>query len=135
MSDTPTMDDLARLYIKMRDKISAIEAEAETKVKEIKAQQAEVSTAMKDMMLAEKANSVRTPSGTVTLLTKTRFQAQDWDSFYNFIVEHNAPHLLEKRISQGAMANFLEANPEKRPVGLVSDTEYQISVRRPSTKE
>ena len=90
---------------------------------------------MKDMMLAEKANSVRTASGTVTLLTKTRYQAQDWDAMYTFIVENNAPHVLEKRISQGAMATFLEANPEKRPIGLVSDTDYQISVRRPSTKE
>lgn len=135
MSDTPTMDDLARLYIKMRDKVSAIEAEAEAKVKEIKAQQAEVTAAMKDMMLSTGASSVRTGSGTVTLLTKTRYQAQDWDSFYTFIVENNAPHLLEKRISQGAMGSFLEANPDKRPIGLVSDKEYQISVRRPSTKE
>jgi hypothetical protein len=83
-------------------------------------------------MLSSGSKSVRTASGTVSLLTKNRYQAQDWDAMYNFIVDNAAPHLLEKRIAQAAMAAFLEANPEKKPVGLVLDQEYQISVRRPS---
>jgi len=40
--------------------------------------------------------------------------------------------LLEKRIAQGNMAKFLEENPGLLPPGLNSNTEYGISVRKPT---
>jgi hypothetical protein len=35
---------------------------------------------------------------------------------------------------QGNMAKFLEENPSLLPPGLNSDTEFDVSVRKPSTK-
>ena len=67
------------------------------------------------------------------ILTKTRFNTQDWDSFKNFIIEHQVPDLLEKRIAQGNMATFLEENPGLVPPGLNSITEFDIRVT-PSRK-
>jgi hypothetical protein len=47
-----------------------------------------------------------------------------------FILEHQVPDLLEKRIHQGNMKQFLEENPELLPPGLNSDSEYTVTVRR-----
>jgi hypothetical protein len=68
----------------------------------------------------------------VILATKTRYYTQDWSSFKDFILEHDAVDLLEKRIAQSNMAQFLEQNPGLVPPGLNSDTEYDVTVRRPS---
>lgn len=128
------LDKLTRVYMKMRAKIQEIEAEYETKIDALKEQQKEVKNAIKDLMLAQGSKSVRTDYGTVLLTEKTRFYTQDWDSFKTFVVEQDAVDLLERRIHQSNMAKFLEENPSLLPPGLNSDTEFDVSVRKPSTK-
>lgn len=128
------LDKLTRVYMKMRAKIQEIEAEYEAKIDALKEQQKEVKNAIKDLMLAQGSKSVRTDYGTVLLTEKTRFYTQDWDSFKTFVVEQDAVDLLERRIHQSNMAKFLEENPSLLPPGLNSDTEFDVSVRKPSTK-
>lgn len=126
------MDKLARIYMKMRLAIQEIEREYDTKIEALKGQQQEVKNAMKDQMLASGSKSVRTDHGTVMLTEKRRFYTQDWDSFKKFVVDQEAVELLERRIHQTNMAKFLEENPSLVPPGLNSDTEFDISVRKPS---
>jgi len=87
---------------------------------------------MKDQMLAMGSTTMRTDAGTVMLSKKTRYSTSDWEEFKLFMVEHDAIDLLEKRIAQSNMAKFLEENPGIVPPGLNSDTEYAISVRKPT---
>jgi hypothetical protein len=47
-----------------------------------------------------------------------------------FVVENNAPDLLEKRLHQGNVKQFIENNPDLVPPGLNVDSEYSITVRR-----
>jgi len=126
------MDKLAKVYRKMATRIQELTQAFENEVEVIKAQQEQVKLALKDQMLALGMSSVRTDQGTVVLSTKTRYNTQDWDSFKEFVLEHQAVDLLEKRIAQGNMATFLEENPKLLPPGLNSVTEYAISVRKPT---
>ena len=126
------MDKLAKIYRKMQAKIQELTTEYDTAVEAIKTQQEAVKNALKDQMLVMGVNSVRTDNGTVVLSTKTRYNTQDWDSFKEFIKEHDALDLLEKRIAQTNMATFLEDNPGVVPPGLNSVTEYQVSARKPT---
>lgn len=126
------MDKLAKVYRKMATKIQELTAEYDAAVEEIKRQQDAVKNALKDQMLVMGVSSVRTDNGTVVLSTKTRYNTQDWDSFKEFVVAHDAVDLLEKRIAQANMAQFLEENPGVVPPGLNSMTEYAISVRKPT---
>ena len=126
------MDKLAKVYRKMAAKIQELTSEYDAAVEEIKRQQDAVKTALKDQMLVMGVSSVRTDNGTVVLSTKTRYNTQDWDSFKEFIKEHDALDLLEKRIAQTNMGTFLEENPGVVPPGLNSMTEYAISVRKPT---
>lgn len=126
------LDKLAKVYRKIKMQIDTLTQEYDTKVETLKAQQEEIKFAMKDLMRAMGSTSVRTDSGTVTLLTKTRYETQDWDSFKKFIVEHEVVDLLEKRVAQGNMAKFLEENPGLVPPGMNSRTEFEIRVTKPT---
>lgn len=130
--DTVPLDRLAKVYRRIRTQIADLTQEYDTKVETLKAQQDEIKNAMKDQMKALGVTSVRTLEGTVVLSVKTRYSTQDWDAFKTFVVEHDAVDLLEKRIAQTNMAQFLEENPGVVPPGLNSSSEYDISVRKPS---
>lgn len=134
MTDTEVipMDRLAKIYLKIRAAKQALTQEYEAELSTLEEQEAELKNAMKSQMLALGSKSVRTDAGTVMLGQKTRYHTQDWGSFKEFVVQHDALDLLEKRIAQSNMSKFLEENPGLVPPGLNSDTEYQISVRKPT---
>jgi ribosomal protein L4 len=131
-TETIPLDRLAKIYRKIRSEIATLTQDYDTKVEALKAQQEELKNAMKDMMKTMGVTSVRTAQGTVVLSVKTRYNPQDWDSFKKFVVEHDAVDLLEKRIAQSNMSQFLEENPGLVPPGLNSHAEYDISVRKPT---
>ena len=126
------MDKLAKVYRKIRDHIQTITKEHETEVAALKAQQDEIANAMREQMKALGVKSVRTEHGTVTMSMKTRYMSQDWDAFKTFMVENNALDLVERRISQLNMATFLKENPDNIPPGLSSESEYAITVKKPT---
>jgi len=131
-TETIPLDRLAKIYRKIRSEIATLTQDYDTKVEALKAQQEELKNAMKDMMKTMGVTSVRTAQGTVVLSVKTRYNTQDWDSFKKFVVEHDAVDLLEKRIAQSNMSQFLEENPGLVPPGLNSHAEFDISVRKPT---
>lgn len=126
-----TMDRLTRVYIKMRDKMSALTADYEKAFEAVKLQQAEVAGAMKDIIRTAGGTGMKTEYGTVALKTTTRFYATDWDAMGAFIIEHKMPLLLEKRIAQSNMREFLEQNPGVVPPGLNTMSEITVSVTKP----
>lgn len=132
-NDVP-MDKLARVYRKMQARIQELTAAYESEVEALKTQQETIKNALKDQMLALGVKSVNTDAGTVILSTKTRYNTQDWDAFKQFVIENDAVDLLERRIAQTNMATFLKENPSLFPPGLNSNTEFSISVRKPSHK-
>jgi hypothetical protein len=126
------LDKLARVYRKIRDRIQDLTKEYESAVEELKIHQDEIKNAMKDQMLALGSSSIKTPEGTIILSQKNRYYTDDWDSFKQFVIEHDALDLFEKRIHQGNMAEFLEENPGLVPAGLNSMSQYDVSVRKPT---
>ena len=117
----------------MKAKIDELTKEYDNEVEKLKVQLDEIKIGMKEQMKATGVSSVKTEFGTVSLVTKTRYSTQDWDSFKRFVVEHDVVDLLEKRIAQANMAKFIEENPGLVPPGLNSMAEYDIRVLK-STK-
>jgi len=126
------LDKLARVYRKIYGRVQELTQEYESEIEKLKMQQNELKSAMKDQMLLLGTNSVRTDEGTIILSQKTRYYTNDWDSFKNFVVEHDALDLFEKRIAQKNMSMFLEENPGVVPAGLNSMSEYAVTVRKPT---
>jgi hypothetical protein len=130
METQVTADKLVSVYIKIRDKRSAILRAYEEQDNVLKEQQAMVSNQMLEIMKEVGATNIKTTYGTVSRSVSTRFTTNDWGSMYDFIKEHDAMHLMEQRISQGNMKRFLEENPDQLPIGLNSSSTYTVSVRK-----
>ena len=109
-------------------KIKAKQALLDKQIADLEEQREEIRLAIKDQMKALGLTSVRTSAGTVSLSKTTRYNTADWDSFKAFVLEHQIVDLLEKRIAQTNMAQFLEENPGVVPPGLNAVTGFDIRV-------
>ncbi len=133
LKDVPA-DKLVAIYRKIRGVIDEKEAAHKDEIRELKEHLDIVTTKILEICNEQNLDSLRTPMGTVTRRTVTRYWTNDWESMYRFIKEQDAPHLLEQRIHNGNMRQFLEENPDTLPMGLNADTKYAITVRKPTNK-
>ena len=123
-------DKLAEIYIKIRDKRAEIKEKFEAEDASLKEQQDLLAEEMLEVCYENNADSIKTPAGTIIRKVDTRYWTTDWDSMYQFIQEHDAYPLLEKRIHQTNLKQFLEENPNLLPAGLQADSKYTVVVRR-----
>lgn len=135
MDDTAMpADKLVSIYRKIRDVVNEKEEAHKTEIAALKEQLDIVTAKLLDICNEQNLESLRTPAGTVTRRTVTRYWTSDWESMYKFIKEQDAYHLLEQRIHNGNMKTYLEENPDTLPIGLNADTKYAITVRKPTNK-
>lgn len=117
---------LVKIYLKIRDK----RAELSKQDSELEEQQEIIEAELLSICKETGADGLRTEFGTVSRSVKKRFWTSDWSSFYDFVKEHNALELLEKRVAQSNMATFIEENPDLVPPGLQVDSRYTAVIRR-----
>ena len=127
---TIPVDKLTRAYVKIRDAREELKREFEAKDAELKEQLEMLESELLEICKTTGTDSLRTPFGTVTRSVKTRYWASDWARMHEFINEHGAPFLLEKRVAQREMADWLEQHPDLVPPGLNTDSRYGVTVRR-----
>lgn len=128
-ADAP-IEKLTRVYIKIRDAKAKLSAEFKKKDDELADQMNQIKSAILDYCKAQDVESVRTASGLVYRTMKTRYWTSDWEAMHRFVVEHNVPEFLEKRLNQTVVKSFLEENPETVPPGINADSEYTVTVRK-----
>jgi hypothetical protein len=126
----PTAEKLVKAYVKMRDYRSQLKAQYEEQDNTVKEQMDMVEAELLELCKSTGAESLRTKFGTVSRGVQTRYWTGDWEAMHKFIMEHNAPDLLERRIAQRQMQEFLKEHPDEMPVGLNVDNRYTVSVRR-----
>ena len=123
-------DKLVAVYLKIRNAIK----DKDEEIKKLKEQQEKVSDELLKLCESQEADGLKTPSGTVSRRVISSYWTSDWEQMYAFIEEHKAPHLLEKRIHNGNMKEFLADNPDVIPAGLQAKSRYAVSVRKPPNK-
>jgi hypothetical protein len=124
------LDKLAAIYIKIRDAKDKLTADYKEQYADLEAQMAVLEAEMLGVCKHMNADSIRTKAGTIVRSIKSRYWTNDWDSMYRFIKEHDAYGLLEKRLHQTHMKEFLSENPDLLPMGLNVESEYTVVVRR-----
>jgi hypothetical protein len=124
------VDKLAGIYIKIRDARAKLKSDYEAKDTELQEQMDVIEEQLLEACKSIGADSIRTAAGTVIRSVKNRYWTNDWDSMYSFVREHDAFGLLERRIHQTNMKQFIEENPKLLPMGLNTDSRYSIVVRR-----
>ena len=137
------LEQLTATYIKIRDARTDLARKFEradnkrmfeAEDNDLKEQMEVLEAQMLDVCKEMNADSIRTPHGTIIRSVKSRYWTNDWDSMYDFIENEGAFGLLEKRLHQSNMKQFLEENPDKFPVGLNVENSYSVVVRRSKEK-
>jgi hypothetical protein len=126
-----TIDKLVAIHRKMETAM----AEYQAKIDEIVEQRQEVRNTILDIMKEQKLESVRTDHGTVTKGVKDRYWSNDWSALHQYIIEHGAVGLLQQRIHETNMRDWIAAHPNDFPPSLNIDREFGITIRKPSTKK
>ena len=130
IKESVSAEELAKIYIKIRDAKEEEYRRYQDKVAEYQAQLDTISAELLDICKELNATSIRTGQGTVIRKVSTRYNTNDWDSMYEFIKQNNAFGLLEKRLHQVNMKQFLDENPDLLPAGVWTDSKYTIVVKR-----
>lgn len=125
---------LVSVYIKIRSAIEHKEEEHKVVMQGLKEQLEAVSEQLLTICSTQNAEGIRTSAGTVSRRVSSRYWTSDWDSMYTFIKEHDAPFLLEQRIHNGNMRQFLKDNPDVLPAGLQAERKFTIQVYKPRNK-
>lgn len=123
-----TADRLVKAYVKIRDK----RAELSKQDSALEEQQVLIQQELLNICKETGTDGLKTKFGTVSRRLSKRYWTSDWESFYKFIKDNDAFHLLQQRMSDGNISTFLEENPDLHPPGLNADASYVISVRRSS---
>jgi hypothetical protein len=129
-ADVLGLDRLVSAYIKLRDQKLEIKRQLEEQELALDAKLDAIKAALLEHCKTTGAESVRTAAGMFYRSVKNKYWTSDWESMNRFIVDNNAVELLERRIHQTNMSEFLKENPDKLPPGLNVDSEYTITVRR-----
>lgn len=122
-----TIDQLIIVDRKMANALSDLQA----KLDGIEEQRKAVRRTIIDMMTEQNVNSVSTSHGTVSRSIRDRYWTNDWATMHQYILEHGAVDLLEKRVQQTNMKEWIAAHPDDYPPGLNVDREYSITIRKP----
>lgn len=127
MSDDVTLDHLVSVDRKMTAKMSELQKQLD----DVESDRETVRATIAEMMKEQGVESVRTKHGTVSRTLKERYWATDWTVLYQYILEHGAVELLEKRVHQTNMKEWIETHRDDFPPALNIDRTYTISVRKP----
>lgn len=126
-----TIDQLVAVDRKMGDALAELQSQMDT----IDAQRKDVRSAILEMMKEQGADSIRTKFGTVTKSIKERFWTSDWAVMNQYILDHGAVELFERRLQQTNMKEWIAKHPDDYPPGLNIDREFTISIRKPRKGE
>jgi predicted metal-dependent phosphotriesterase family hydrolase len=132
MSETTLTEKMVQVYIKIRDQRAILKAQFEENDKILRDQLDALESELLEVCKKAGADSIRTKNGTIIRSVKTQYWTSDWENMHKFILENQAPELLERRISQSTMKEFLANNPDKIPPGLNADSRYTLTIRRAS---
>ena len=131
MSDVkPIAEQLTKVYLKIKDKRSELSAAFKEEDGKLAEQLDKVKKALLGYCKDQGVDSVKTSAGLFYRSAKTRYWTSDWSNMHEFVLQHEVPELLDKRLNQKNMKDFLEENPDLVPKGLNVDSEYVVSVRR-----
>ncbi len=130
MANEIPVERLVKVYIKMREKHAEMSNTFKEQEEALKDQMAKVKGALLEHCKEHNVESVRTAEGLFFRTLKQSYWTNDWESMGKFIVEHQVPELLEKRLHQGNIKQFLAEHPDLLPPGINVDSEYSVTVRR-----
>lgn len=129
----PTMGEVIAAYVRMRDKVAAITAEAKEKTDKLNAAMAKIETFIKTQADAQGVTSFKSEHGTAFVSTVDFAGVDNWDAVLDYIKTNNAYDMLNKAVNKTAVRAYIEEH-KAVPPGVTYGTKMTINVRKPSAK-
>jgi hypothetical protein len=129
-NDGINVEKLVSVFIKIRDAREEAKREWEEIDSDFVTKLDLINQELLDICKDTGADSIKTKFGTAIRTIKSKYWTNDWEKFYAWMMDNGIPEVLEKRIHQTNMKQFLEENPDLLPPGLNVDNAYSITVRR-----
>ena len=121
---------MTEVYLKIKDKREKLSAEFREADEKLISQQNKIKSALLGYLKENDIKSVKTDVGTFYRTVKQKYLTSDWESMHKFILEHEVPEFLDKRLNQKNVREFLEENPDLLPKGLNVDAEFALTIRK-----
>lgn len=127
------MEDLVGAYISIRTARQELQQKYEDEDAALEQDLKRIEHVMLSTCNDMGVDSLKTDQGTVIRKVNERYTCSDWDSFRDFVLEHQAVELFEKRLHQGNCKQFIaEHNGDGLPPGVSVMREFGITVRKSS---
>lgn len=128
---TLNKDALTAKYVELRDQVAEIEARAKAEMAPLKETMGKIELYFKGLAAEEGVDSWKTKHGTVYLSRTDSVKLADPSMFFDYVVEHEAWDLIEKRASKTGVRTFLDHH-NALPPGAEISTRVEVNIRRPS---
>lgn len=129
-----TIDDVVKTFTRIREQRTALKRKYDEEDAILKEKLERLKKVLLNTCSKLNTNSMNTDHGTVIRSISTRYWTSDWESFDKFILDNKLPSLLERRIAQRNMAEFVKQHPDELPPGVNVQNEYDVTVRRKNAK-
>jgi hypothetical protein len=127
-------DQLVEAFITLRNERDRLRNEYEIKDSVVKNEMTVLEQELLAICNETNATSIKTDKGTVIRKLTERYFCSDWDNFRDYVLEHQALELLERRIHQGNFKEFItERQDEGLPPGVNVMREFGVTVRKPTS--
>lgn len=124
------VEKIINAFLKIRSAKEELTRGYEAQVAELDEQMTVLKQKLLEVCKDTGVTSLGTGNAIAYRTVKNRYWTNDWSNFYNFLKDKGKLELLEKRIHQTNMKEFLEEHPDTRPPGLNIDSEYDITIKR-----
>jgi hypothetical protein len=127
-------DQLVETYITLRNERDRLRNDYEAKDSAVKSEMTVLEQELLAICNETNATSIKTDKGTVIRKLTERYFCTDWDNFRDYVLEHQALELLERRIHQGNFKEFItEREKDGLPPGVNVMREFGVTVRKPTS--
>lgn len=132
-NNEPTVGEVIKTYMALREKKVELEAEVKERVAEVKEKMTKLESYLKVKMDETGLTSFKSDHGTAFLTTTDYANVADWDEVVQFIKDNDAYDLFEKRVSKMAVRGYIDQN-KTVPPGVNYGTKLGVNIRKPTTK-
>lgn len=123
------IDDYVGDYINLRDRVDAIKRQHQEEVAPYREAMMKLENMFLEHLLSTGAKNVKTPHGTIYQSEQTSVKVADWSAILEFVKDQELWHMLEKRVSKQAVADFL-SETGNLPPGLDVTKAVVCNIRR-----
>lgn len=123
-----TVEDLVRIYVKMRDALSTRRKEFEAYEDDMKAKMSRVENELLARLNEQNVDSMKTESGTVYKQSRLKPSIRDFGALRTWILETGNVDILQKRLSTTSIRDL--GGEDVDIPGVESIRELEIGVRR-----